>query len=221
MEVTPPGFNGTIMSNARIISTVVLCFSAFGLIGGAAGATLGLLAPGYYRAVIRNGHEPGFDPLQVGIGLGSTQGMLVGIVFAVAILGLQTWSSVRQRGLDHATGIAPTVAYVKSWGRIAFWAVATTISLLLLLFVAVGMGMHFGEMQSRYALANHKLQKLNEILQTADLPDVHSESAHRRPEIFLVGTVANAQQRAELHAKLIRALGTDDADFMIAQVQIK
>lgn len=43
--------------------------------GAGIGWVLGTFAPGYYRTVFRCGDSPEFNPVQVGVGLGLTQGL--------------------------------------------------------------------------------------------------------------------------------------------------
>jgi hypothetical protein len=66
---------------------------AFAAGGGVLGYSLALVAPSYYRSVFSGGDAAGFDPVQVGIGLGISQGAIAGlavgsiVVLAVAISG--------------------------------------------------------------------------------------------------------------------------------------
>jgi hypothetical protein len=55
--------------------------SGVGLAAGGAGIGdwLGCAAPAYYWAMFSDGERPGFDPVQVGFGLGLTQGLASGI----------------------------------------------------------------------------------------------------------------------------------------------
>jgi hypothetical protein len=49
-----------------------------GLVGTIVGWLIGTFAPNYYVIVFDAAKEARFNPIQVGIGLGSTQGMLAG-----------------------------------------------------------------------------------------------------------------------------------------------
>jgi hypothetical protein len=60
------------------------------------GSTLGQVAPGYYRAVFARG-EPGFEPVQVRLGLGITQGPIAGLVVGSVVVLSMTWSGSRRR----------------------------------------------------------------------------------------------------------------------------
>ncbi|HVX15814.1 MAG TPA: hypothetical protein VHC22_31820 [Pirellulales bacterium] len=73
-------------SAARAVLVVVGCTIACAAIGTSAGYLLGSFAPGYYRSVFRNGDAPGFDPVEVGIGLGLTQGLALGFIAGVIIV---------------------------------------------------------------------------------------------------------------------------------------
>jgi len=65
------------------------------LIGLAGGAGLGWLLPSYYRGVFSGGDAPGFDPLAVGIGLGTTQGAGLGAVVGVVLILGYWWFQTR------------------------------------------------------------------------------------------------------------------------------
>ena len=72
-----------------------------GLSGCLIGYLLGRFAPGYYRAVFRNGNDPQFDPVEVGIGLGLTQGIAAGLaVRALVVLAVAWYRSRAPRSPD-------------------------------------------------------------------------------------------------------------------------
>lgn len=62
-----------------------------GCVGLFAGLALGTLAPGYYRSVFSRGDSPNFDPVSVGIGQGLTQGLGLGAVVGLGVVGLFYW----------------------------------------------------------------------------------------------------------------------------------
>jgi hypothetical protein len=63
--------------------------------GGLLGLALALATPSYYRVVFCIEDDPSFNPVQVGLGLGITQGAVAGlvigcvVVLAVALSGLR------------------------------------------------------------------------------------------------------------------------------------
>jgi len=83
------------MTISRAIGTVVACTLVFASIGVVAGLGIGLVAPGYYRAVFRRGDEPAFDPLEVGIGLGLTQGVTAGALIGIVLVAILAWQHRR------------------------------------------------------------------------------------------------------------------------------
>lgn len=62
-----------------------------GGLGTVAGACLGWLLPGYYRGVFAGGQATDFDPLAVGIGLGASQGAMLGSVAGLALVIAYWW----------------------------------------------------------------------------------------------------------------------------------
>jgi hypothetical protein len=61
----------------------------FAIIGAVTGLLLGSYMPDYYIGVFELHGE---SPVQVGFGLGLTQGMILGSVVGVVILGISAWS---------------------------------------------------------------------------------------------------------------------------------
>lgn len=79
----PQGVSGPAVGVMRGF-LIVLCSGAVGaLLGLILGGLLGSVAPDYYRAVFGN---PNLNPLQVGAGLGLTQGLGTGIVVGCVVL---------------------------------------------------------------------------------------------------------------------------------------
>ena len=77
-----------------------LGFVALSSVGGALlglllGATLALLIPDYYRGVFTNGDAASFNPLAVGAGLGTTQGLAGGAAVGVGICAIYFWYRAR------------------------------------------------------------------------------------------------------------------------------
>lgn len=76
----------------------IIGISAFvcALVGMLIGLTLGINAPGYYRTVFRGGNSPDFNPEQVGIGLGLTQGVIAGLVIGCVVVLAVSWHNSRR-----------------------------------------------------------------------------------------------------------------------------
>lgn len=86
------------MSMLGAIATVAGSTLAFAGIGACIGWSLGTYSPGYYRSVFRNGDEPWFDPVAVGVGQGLTQGVAGGVVIGLIVVALFLWrDSLHQR----------------------------------------------------------------------------------------------------------------------------
>lgn len=72
------------MTLVRAILTVAACTVGGGLLGSLAGLFIGLVAPDYYRLVYPQ--SAGLNAIQVGIGLGLTQGMIGGAVVGIVVV---------------------------------------------------------------------------------------------------------------------------------------
>jgi hypothetical protein len=86
--------------NAMNLLRAYFILGLTGLIGGALGGIIGMLlgvcAPDYYRGVFRAHDVPGFDPLQVGLGLGVSQGIPLGLAAGAVVLIVMTWYNSRK-----------------------------------------------------------------------------------------------------------------------------
>ena len=74
------------ISAARAMAIVLASGFAFAVGGAILGCLLAVVAPGYYRAVFSSGNDPGFDPFQVGLGLGLLQGLGTGLVLGAIVV---------------------------------------------------------------------------------------------------------------------------------------
>ena len=91
------------MTVARGFGVVLSSMLLFGVLGAGIGRWLGVVAPSYYRSLFRNGHEPWFDPVQMGLGLGLTQGVTAGVVVGIAVVGAVAWcDTVREKIRERA-----------------------------------------------------------------------------------------------------------------------
>lgn len=84
------------MTVAKAFLIIILSALIFALAGGLIGYTLAVALPSYYRTVFRSGNEPWFDPKEVGIGVGVTEGGVCGLgVGAVVVLAVAWYNSRR------------------------------------------------------------------------------------------------------------------------------
>ena len=77
------------------------------LVGAAAGTTIGFCLgqyfPGSYRSMFVHGIDPRFNPVEVGIGLGCTQGLIAGVVIGLVIVLAVTWYEIRVAEIQSRT----------------------------------------------------------------------------------------------------------------------
>ncbi len=89
---------GGFMSILRAYLIICLSGVAGVCAGGGIGYLLGIAVPGYYRGVFRAGGEAWFDPIQVGIGLGVSQGLPAGLAIGSLVVVVVAWSRSRNPG---------------------------------------------------------------------------------------------------------------------------
>jgi hypothetical protein len=84
------------MTIARGFLIIILSGLAFALGGALIGYTLAVYLPGYYRGVFSTGREPWFNPIEVGVGLGMTQGLICGLVVGAIVVLAVAWHNSRR-----------------------------------------------------------------------------------------------------------------------------
>jgi hypothetical protein len=83
------------MTVARGFVITISAAMIFAIFGGLAGSTLGWLAPDYYRIVFNLRPDTSFNSVQLGLGLGVTQGFGAGLVVGLAIVLIVAWINSR------------------------------------------------------------------------------------------------------------------------------
>lgn len=81
------------MKLGRAFAVVAISAAAGAAIGLLLGLALGLSMPGYYRGTIAGGDRPDFSPVQVGAGLGFSQGLIGGAAVGCVVLLAVAWST--------------------------------------------------------------------------------------------------------------------------------
>ena len=82
----------------------------FGVVGGTLGYLLGRLAPGYYHSMFnRENEHASFSPTDVGIGLGGSQGMMIGVAVACVLVLALAWRRSTIKSVENS----PLVLAVK------------------------------------------------------------------------------------------------------------
>ena len=84
------------MTVAKGFLIIILSGLGFALGGGLIGYTLAVFLPSYYRGVFSSGRESWFDPMEVGVGLGTTQGLICGLVVGAVVVLAVAWYNSRR-----------------------------------------------------------------------------------------------------------------------------
>lgn len=85
------------MNRSKALALALVITFGFGVAGMALGYAVGTLAPEYYRGVFPRLDWDRLDPTWVSMALGLFQGLAVGFVVAVVVLGFLVLSSSRAR----------------------------------------------------------------------------------------------------------------------------
>jgi hypothetical protein len=83
------------MTVFRGFAITILSGLAFGAGGGLVGYAIGRWLPDFYRTVLANRDGVDFDPAQVGLALGLTNGLVLGVGVGLVIVVAVTWYNAR------------------------------------------------------------------------------------------------------------------------------
>ena len=83
------------MNVLKALATVVGTGLGFGILGSAIGALLGQVAPSFFRQMLPLRDPATFNPVQVGFGLGLTNGLGWGLVVGVLLVAILAWRETR------------------------------------------------------------------------------------------------------------------------------
>lgn len=207
------------MTSGTALTTVLLWSVVFACVGSAIGATIGAVAPEYYRSVFRGGHSPEFHSLQVGIGLGASQGVASGIAISIVVLALLAWRDVRS-ARPAIKSDAPTKEFrSRIWSVHVLWGIVTAMSVLIISVATFILGGIIGQQQLYQAWTERKFDRLAKILQSTDFDGVEAGYSSAA-QVYLTGTIKDAAARDSLHDTLVVTFGTEEADEMIWRVDV-
>ena len=83
------------MNVVKALATVVGTAVGFGVGGTAIGALLGHVAPGFFRQMLPLRDPANFNPVELGIGLGLTNGLGWGLAIGVLLVAIIAWKETR------------------------------------------------------------------------------------------------------------------------------
>ncbi len=83
------------MNVTKALTTVVGTAAGFGIAGTLIGMLLGKIAPGFFRQMLPLRDPGSFNPLELGIGLGLTNGLGWGVVVGVLLVAILAWKETR------------------------------------------------------------------------------------------------------------------------------
>jgi hypothetical protein len=180
--------------------------------GGAIGYALARLTPSYYRSVFPGGESPAFDPVQVCIGLGVSQGLIAGLVVgSIVVLAVGFFrASIAQKGSEQGDGV--------------FRRLTRIGGTLLALGLCLGSGLVIG--LTRGTRDTYHLLYLEE--RAAIAPVIASDPAFARVEVGersnggveLVGGVPTPRDLDRLRGLIVRRLGEHRANEAMLAVGV-
>jgi hypothetical protein len=83
------------MNVVKALATVVGTAVGFGVGGTAIGALLGYAAPGFFRQMLPLRDPANFNPVELGVGLGLTNGLGWGLAIGVLLVAIIAWKETR------------------------------------------------------------------------------------------------------------------------------
>jgi len=83
------------MNITKALATVVGTAIGFGAAGTAIGVFLGKVAPGFFRQLLPLRDPANFNPVELGIGLGLTNGLGWGLAVGILLVAIIAWKETR------------------------------------------------------------------------------------------------------------------------------
>ena len=205
------------MTAIKSLVTILVTGIAFACVGALIGAIIGAVAPGYYRTVFRHADLANFNPIQVGIGLGVTQGFSAGVAIALAVIALLAWRDGRAvrptiQSDPPINSSPPGIRMVRT-----VWRVEKITSLLLLAAIMFVLGGLVAQEQLYHSLTAQKLDKITRILESGKFEGVEADSSSAA-QVYLSGTVKDRETRETLKHQLLLTFGTEEANAMISGI---
>ncbi len=207
------------MTTKTALLIVLLWGIIFACVGSAIGAAIGTVAPGYYQSIFRDGYSPEFNPLQVGVGLGATQGVVSGVAMSIVVLALLAWRDIRSSrpAMDSDAPIEDSRS--RTWSVHVVWGIVTGVSVLIIGAATFILGAIIGQQQLYQSWTERKLDKLETILQPKEFDGVDADYSSAA-QVYLIGTIKDNVSRDSLHDQLVVTFGTEEADEMIWRVDV-
>ena len=189
---------------SRFLIFVCATGAAFGIGGGLIGALIGTLAPNCYRTLFTNGTNPDFNPVQFGIGLGVTQGLVIGIAVAVVLV------------LSSAIGGRDRRALV---GNQPFWVALCAVAIVLCSGAAFLLGGISGQGRLYNRIVDRKIYKIERVLDS-NLIETIEINEGSGGQVYLSGGVASGALRATLQEALAVEFGEREAQALLRSVDV-
>jgi hypothetical protein len=210
------------MSLVRGILIIVGCGACFGVAGGLLGLTLAVGAPAYYRGVFRAADDPRFNPVQVGLGLGISQGLICGtVVGAVLVLAVALSRSSPQKGeaADLPDDDFEPDRRRSSRTRRFLTLIAGLAAMACGAIIGFVAGAIVGESQLYQKETEAKLARIRPVLREPPFVGINAEYSSDA-QVFLIGTVGSAQALKDLEERMRFLFGDQPARFMTASVEV-
>jgi hypothetical protein len=217
--------HGEFTSAVRAIVIIIACGVCFGAAGGLLGLTLAVAAPSYYRGIFRAASQPDFSPVEVGLGLGTTQGLIAGLIVGSVVVLSVAISDPRPRAIEYVEDKAArteTRLPWRTWIRRALLLAAIASGI----FCGWGVGFVVGQLSGRASLyrylATEKVARIRPVLREGGFGSVTAEVEEdpHATEVFLRGHVTSKQARESLEGRLRSLFGDEEARMMASTIEV-
>ena len=215
------------LSLIRGIGIIVLCGVSFGMAGGLIGFTLGVGSPNYYRGVFHAAGDPNFSPVQVGLGLGISQGLIGGAVIGciVVLAAALSSSSRRKRELVYLSDhdFAAECPCPRSWWYQRDFTLVKVLAIVLGLFACGGVSFLIGGIDAQSQLYRDytvaKLAKIRPVLQERQFAEVNADYSSAAA-VYLTGIVGSEREYKALEERMRFLFGDEEARDMMRNVRV-
>lgn len=209
------------MTIRNAIAAILACTLLFAFLGASIGYALGVVNPGYYRAVIRSGSEPGFDPIGVGVGRGLTQGTAGGVVVGLVLVALLCGGEVLLRRSAPPTPAPEPHSQPSVTAGWMLLGVVFALALGLCMGAGFFVGLLVGEQSTYHRRFKEEQQALAPVLAADPIFAELQLQEYSGGGVLVSGEVPTVKDLARLKEVVIRVLGEQQAKQAMSNVSAK
>ena len=206
------------MTTLKALVIIAVCTLFCTVLGASVGFGLGKFVPNYYRSVAVEGREATFDSIAFGVGQGTTQGVVGGIIVGLALVAILSWREIRRLRMS---GITDSISVAGQNGYASTLRILFITGAAFACIFCFGVGLLIGGLDSTRMLYHRQFLEEQRLLTFV----LESDPAYAQITIseysgggaYLSGKVQNENDYQRLRITLTKAFNEFEAsNFMAA-----